>query len=66
MLCVIEHRAASKRDQCDTNDDYKRQVAFHAQQKRRIFDAGTAPSSASRIKINFVFRIVDHREAARI
>jgi hypothetical protein len=35
-LCAIEHRAAPKRDQCDTNDDYKRQVAFHAQEKRRI------------------------------
>ena len=66
MLCTIEHRAAPKSDQCDTNDDYKRQVAFHAEQKRRIFDAGSAPSSASRVKINFVFRIVDHPDAARI
>jgi hypothetical protein len=29
-LCAIEHRAAPKRDQCDTNHNYKRQVAFHA------------------------------------
>ena len=35
-LCVIEHRAAPERGQCDTNHNYKRQVAFHAREKRRI------------------------------
>src|SRR5262249_35843193 len=28
-LCAIEHRATSKGDQCDTNHNYKRQIAFH-------------------------------------
>ena len=51
-LCTIEHRAAPKRDQCDTNHDYKRQVAFHVQDERRIFDARTASSSASPVKIS--------------
>jgi hypothetical protein len=29
MLCTIEHRAAPKGGQCDTNHNYKRQIAFH-------------------------------------
>jgi hypothetical protein len=36
MLDTIKHRAAPKSDQCDTNNNYKRQVTFHAQEKRRI------------------------------
>ena len=33
---MIEHRAAPERGQCDTNHNYKRQVAFHVREKRRI------------------------------
>jgi len=51
-LCAIEHRAAPKRDQCDTNYNYKRQVTFHARDKRRILDATIASSSASPVKIS--------------
>ena len=28
-LCAIQHGAASKRDQCDHNHNYKRQIGFH-------------------------------------
>ena len=35
-LCVIEHRSAPERGQCDTDHNYKRQVAFHEREKRRI------------------------------
>src|SRR5262249_11933860 len=35
-LCAIKHRATAKGGQCDDNDNYKRQVSFHAREKRRI------------------------------
>ena len=66
MLCAIEHRAAPKCGQCDTNHNYKRQVAFHAREKRRIFDATIPSSSASPVKIRFLLRLIDHHKAARI
>src|SRR5262249_54678657 len=45
-LCPIEHCPAPKRGQSHPNHNYKRQVAFHAGDKRRIFDARTESSRA--------------------
>jgi hypothetical protein len=45
-FCAVENRAAPKRRHCDYHDNYKWQVAFHARDERRIFDAPTESSRA--------------------
>src|SRR5436309_15298861 len=43
-FCAIKNRAAAKRCDCDYQDNHKWQVAFHARDERRIFDARTESS----------------------